>query len=95
MSEIEATTIRICKRDYKIASDEWQPLYIKKLGEILNNEIKQVESETKIADNYKLLIIGALKIIDKLLRVSERKTGSSQLVEEEIENLNTRIKKVL
>jgi len=95
MPEKETTQIRICRRDYNIASDEWQPLYIKKLGEILDNEIQKLEKETGIVDNYKLIILGALNIIDKMLKVQETKTGSSQLIEEEITGLNARIEEVL
>ncbi len=95
MPEKETTTIRICRREYKIASDEWQPLYIKRLGEILDNEIASLEAETGIVDNYKLLILGSLRILDRMLALEESKTGSSRLVRSEIENLNSRIKEVL
>ena len=95
MPERETTTIRICRREYNIASDEWQPLYIKRLGEILDDEIAKLESETGIVDNYKLLILGSLKILDRMLTLEESKTGSSKLINQEIENLNSRIKEVL
>ncbi|MFW6172272.1 MAG: cell division protein ZapA [Elusimicrobiota bacterium] len=95
MPEKEITQIRICRRDYNIASDEWQPLYIKKLGEILENEIQKVEKETGIVDNYKLLILASLEIIDRMLKTEEKKTGGSQIIEKEIEQINSQIEKVL
>jgi cell division protein ZapA (FtsZ GTPase activity inhibitor) len=91
----EITQIRICNRDYNIASDEWQPLYIQKLGEILDKEIRLLENETGLVDNYKLLILASLKIIDRLLQLEESKTGSSQFLEDEIEKLNSQIENIL
>ena len=95
MADRETTTIRICRRDYHIASDEWQPLYIKRLGEILDNEISELEKSTGIVDNYKLLILGSLRILDRMLNLEEKKTGSSRFITEEIESLNSSIKEVL
>lgn len=95
MAERETTTIRICRRDYNIANDEWQPLYIKRLGDILDKEITELERETGIVDNYKLLILGSLRILDKMLNLEEKKTGSSQFITQEIEDINLKIKEVL
>ncbi len=95
MPEKEITQIRICRRDYKIASDEWQPLYIHRLGEILDREIQLIEEETGLVDNYKLLILANLRIIDRLLKVEEKKTGSNQFIEDEIDRLNSRIENIL
>ncbi len=95
MPERESTQIEICGRAYTIASDEWQPLYIKKLGEMLNSEISSVEQETGTVDSYKLMMLAALRIIDKKLKLSESKAGSSQAIEEEIKNLNNRIAAVV
>ena len=91
----DITQIRICNRDYNIASDEWQPLYIQRLGEILDNEIKLLEQETGLVDNYKLLILASLRIIDRLLQIEEKKTGSNQFIEEEIARLNSQIENIL
>ena len=91
----DITQIRICNRDYNIASDEWQPLYIQRLGEILENEIKLLEKETGLVDNYKLLILASLRIIDRLLQIEEKKTGSNQFIEEEIARLNSQIENIL
>ena len=95
MAEKETTQISICRRNYKIASDEWQPLYIQRLGEILNGEIEFLERETGIVDSYNLLILASLKIIDRLLKVEEKKTGSNQFVEDEIDRLNSQIESIL
>lgn len=95
MSEKEITQISICRRNYKIASDEWQPLYIQRLGEILNGEIQLLERETGIVDSYNLLILASLKIIDRLLKVEEKKTGSNQFIEDEIIRLNSQIENIL
>ncbi len=91
----DITQIRICNRDYNIASDEWQPLYIQRLGEILDSEIKLLEKETGLVDNYKLLILASLRIIDRLLKIEENKTGSNQFIEEEIARLNSQIENIL
>ena len=91
----DITQIRICNRDYNIASDEWQPLYIQRLGEILDSEIKLLEKETGLVDNYKLLILASLRIIDRLLQIEEKKTGSNQFIEEEIARLNSQIENIL
>ncbi|MBN2406885.1 MAG: cell division protein ZapA [Elusimicrobia bacterium] len=91
----EITQVRICGRDYNISNDEWQPLYIKKLAEILETEIKNIEEETKIVDNYKLLILAGLSISDRLLKIEEMKTGSNKLAEKEIEKLNIEIEGIL
>ena len=95
MPEKGITQIRICRREYNIASDDWQPLYIKRLGEILDTEIQRLEKQTGIVDNYKLLIMGSLKIIDKMLKFQEANTGDSLHLEKEIENLNSAIEEVL
>jgi cell division protein ZapA (FtsZ GTPase activity inhibitor) len=95
MPEKEITQVTICRRDYKIASDEWQPLYIQRLGEILNNEIQSIERETGIVDSYNLLILASLRIIDQLLQIEEKKTGSNILIREEIKNLNSRVESIL
>ncbi len=95
MTEKEITQIRIGRRDYNIASDEWQPLYTKRLGDILDNEIKALEKETGLVDNYKLLILASLKILDRLLQIEEKKTGTNQFVEEEIERLNSQIENII
>ncbi|MFC2060881.1 cell division protein ZapA [Elusimicrobiota bacterium] len=91
----EITQVRVCGRDYNIASDEWQPLYIKKLAEMLESELKNIEQQTSVADNYKLLILAGLNIIDRMLKLEEKKTGSNQLIEKEINNLNTQIESVI
>lgn len=91
----EITQIRICRREYNIASDDWQPLYIKRLGEILDTEIQKLEKRTGIVDNYKLLIMGSLQIIDRMLKLQDSNTGGSLRLEKEIENLNSVIEEVL
>ncbi|MFH1415040.1 MAG: cell division protein ZapA [Elusimicrobiota bacterium] len=91
----EITQIRICRREYNIASDEWQPLYIKKLGELLDDKISIIEKETGLVDNYKLIILASLKILDKMLQLEEKKTGSNKFVEDEINKLSSRIDSIL
>ena len=95
MPEQEITQISICRRDYKIASDEWQPLYIQRLGEILNSEIELLERETGIVDSYNLLILASLKIIDIFLNIEEKKTGSNNLIEDEISRFCSQIKNII
>ena len=95
MADKEITQITICRRDYKIASDEWQPLYIQKLGEILNSEIQTLEKESGIVDSYNLLILASLKLTDKMLRLEEKKTGSNKLIEDEILRLNSQVENIL
>lgn len=95
MSEKEITHISICRRNYKIASDEWQPLYIQRLGEVLSSEIQLLERETGIVDSYNLLILASLKIIDKLLQIEEKKTGSNQFIQKKINKLNSQIENIL
>lgn len=95
MPEKDITQIRICNRDYNIASDEWPPLYIQRLGEILESEIKALERETGLVDNYKLLILASLQIIDRLLQLEEKKTGSNQFIEDKILRLNSQIENIL
>jgi len=95
MSDKEITQISICRREYKIASDEWQPLYIQRLGELLNNEIQQIEKETGIVDSLQLLVLSSLKITDKLLQLEEVKTGSNELIDKEISKLTREIENIL
>lgn len=93
--EKTSTPICIFGRTYNINSDEWTPLYIKKLGELLIDEIQKLEQETGIVDNYKLLVLSSLRIIDKMLNMRESNTGSSDLFEKEINKLNSQIETIL
>ncbi len=93
--EKETTSIIIDKMTYNITSDEWQPVYIKKLGELLENEMQKVEKEIGIVDSYKLLVLSSLRIIDKMLNIKKSNTGSSDFFEQEINKLNSQIENIL
>ncbi|MGM0441546.1 MAG: cell division protein ZapA [Elusimicrobiota bacterium] len=90
----ETTKIEICNREYNIASDEWQPLYIKKLAEILQNEVEEIES-AGVVDSYKILVFSALRIIDRMLDLKDQKTGNNKYIEEELKDLNSQIEEVI
>ncbi len=95
MPERESTQIEIAGRTYTIVDDKWSPLYMKNLGQILNEEIKSVEEHTRTVDSYKLMMLAALRIIDKYLQLQEAKSGSSHALEEEIKHLNNLIEEVI
>lgn len=90
----ETTKIEICNREYNIASDEWEPLYIKKLAEILQNEVEEVEELGEV-DSYKILVLSALKLIDRMLDLEAQKTGNNEHIKDELEDLNSQIEEVL
>ncbi len=91
----ETTKIDICNREYNIvANDKWPPLYIKKLAEILQNEVEEVE-RTGVVDSYKILVLSALKLIDRMMDLEDQKTGNNKHIEEELHELNSKIENVI
>ncbi len=95
MPERESAQIEVAGRMYTIVDDKWSPLYMKNLGHILNDEIKSVEDQTGTVDSYKLMMLAALRIIDRYLQLQETKSGSSHALEEDIKHLNNLIEEVI
>ena len=75
--------------------DDQHKMLIQRLGELLNNEIQQIEKETGIVDSLQLLVLSSLKITDKLLQLEEVKTGSNELIDKEISKLTREIENIL
>ncbi|MGM0567943.1 MAG: cell division protein ZapA [Elusimicrobiota bacterium] len=95
MPEKVSVNIDISGRQYNITTDEWEPLYINKLGEILNSELKSVQKDSGLVDSYKIMVLASLKIIDKLLKLQESKAGSNYAIEQDIEDLNNKITEII
>lgn len=91
----ETTRITICKRDYRIENKKWQPLYVQKLADILENKINEIEKREGLVDSYALLVKAALELIDENLNLQEKKADSSQLIDREIEELTSKLDKTL
>ncbi len=87
----EKTLITICKRDYRIENKKWQPLYLQKLVDILEKKLQEIEKNEGIVDSYFLLVKASLEFIDEKLNLQEKKTDSSQLIENEIDELISKL----
>ncbi|MDA3792064.1 MAG: cell division protein ZapA [Elusimicrobia bacterium] len=85
----------MCKRDYRITNKHWQPLHVQMLADKLEKKLKNIEKKDGIIDSYALLVKASLELIDEKLKLQEKKAGSSQLIENEIDELISELDKTI
>ena len=79
--------VQVLGHEYPVEANPGEELYVNRLAQYVEERMRELKSESKVIDSYKLAVLTAMNIADELFRLQDQRGTTSKSFDDKADEL--------